>query len=74
LFLLKGTRIFSAKSGKAGSGKNMKGESGGGLMIPLPIGTKIYADKTGGLIGEIKGINEKIIIARGEKVVWQCKI
>ena len=65
---LKGKRIFSAKSGKAGSGKNMKGESGEDLMIPLPNGTLIYADKTGELIGEITDINEKIIIARGGKV------
>ena len=64
---LKGKRIFSAKSGKAGSGKNMKGESGEDLMIPLPNGTLIYADKTGELIGEITDINEKIIIARGGK-------
>ena len=64
---LKGKRIFSAKSGKAGSGKNMKGESGEDLMIPLPNGTLIYADKTGELIGEITDIDEKIIIARGGK-------
>ena len=67
LINLKGKRIFSAKSGKAGSGKNMKGESGEDLMIPLPNGTLIYADKTGELIGEITDIDEKIIIARGGK-------
>jgi Predicted GTPase len=56
-----------AKSGKAGRGKNMKGESGEELMIPLPNGTKIHAEKTGELMGEITEINEKIIIARGGK-------
>jgi|TARA_Y100000996_G_scaffold9715_1_gene8019 GTP-binding protein len=67
LINLKGKKIFSAQAGKAGSGKNMKGESGEDLMISLPNGTLIYADKTGELIGEITDINEKIVIARGGK-------
>ena len=65
LINLKGKRVFSAKSGKAGSGKNMKGESGEDLLIRLPNGTLIYADKTGELIGEITDTNEKIVLAKG---------
>ena len=64
---LKGKKVFAAKAGKSGSGKNMKGESGEKLSIPVPNGTIIHALETGELIGEINIDSAEIVIAKGGK-------
>jgi GTP-binding protein len=64
---LRGKKVFSAQSGKGGSGKNMKGESGDDLLVPVPSGTMIYSENTGELIGEITEKNPKITVAKGGK-------
>ena len=64
---IKGKRVFAAKAGQSGSGKNMKGESGENLFIPVPNGTIIYATETGEHIGEINPDSVEIIIAKGGK-------
>ena len=64
---LKGKKVFAAKAGKSGSGKNMKGESGEKLLIPVPNGTIIHALETGELIGEISIDSTEIVIAKGGK-------
>ena len=64
---IKGKRVFAAKAGQSGSGKNMKGESGENLSIPVPNGTIIYATETGEHIGEINPDSVEIIIAKGGK-------
>ena len=65
---LKGKKVFAAKSGNSGSGKNMRGESGENLVIPVPNGTLIHAVETGEYVGEINLETENIIIAKGGKV------
>ena len=64
---IKGKRVFAAKAGQSGSGKNMKGESGENLSIPVPNGTIIYATETGEHIGEINPDSVEIVIAKGGK-------
>ena len=64
---LKGKKVFAAKSGNSGSGKNMRGESGENLVIPVPNGTLIHALETGEYVGEINLETENIIIAKGGK-------
>ena len=64
---IKGKRVFAAKAGQSGSGKNMKGESGENLSIPEPNGTIIYATETGEHIGEINPDSVEIVIAKGGK-------
>jgi GTP-binding protein len=64
---LKGKRVFSAEAGKSGSGKNMRGESGKNLSIPVPNGTIVHALETGEFVGEINSDSIEIIIAKGGK-------
>ena len=64
---LKGKKVFAAKAGSSGSGKNMRGESGNDLIIFVPNGTLIHALETGEYIGEINLETESIIIAKGGK-------
>ncbi len=67
LISLKGKRQFSAEKGKAGSGKNKKGESGGNEVILVPEGTLVFSEQTKELIGEISSENSEIIVAKGGK-------
>ena len=67
LISLKGKRQFSATKGKAGSGKNKKGESGENEVIFVPEGTLIFSEQTKELIGEISSKNTDVIVARGGK-------
>ena len=67
LISLKGKRQFSATKGKAGSGKNKKGESGENEVIFVPEGTLIFSEQTKELIGEISPENSDIIVANGGK-------
>ena len=64
---LKGKKVFAAKSGSSGSGKNMRGESADNLVIPVPNGTLIHALETGEYVGEINPETQSIIIAKGGK-------
>ena len=64
---LKGKKVFAAKSGSSGSGKNMRGESADNLVIPVPNGTLIHALETGEYVGEINLETQSIIIAKGGK-------
>jgi GTP-binding protein len=64
---LKGKKVFAAKSGNSGSGKNMRGESGDDLVIPVPNGTLIHALETGEYVGEINLETQIITIAKGGK-------
>ena len=64
---LKGKKVFAAKAGSSGSGKNMRGESGNDLIIFVPNGTLIHALETGEYVGEINLETESIIIAKGGK-------
>jgi GTP-binding protein len=58
-------RIFKAEKGKPGGGKKMKGRKGRNLIIRVPLGTVIYDDLTGEMIGEVMKDGEKILVARG---------
>jgi GTP-binding protein len=57
-------RIFRADRGTNGGGRNMTGAKGDDLVIPVPVGTQVYDDDTGEIIGDLlKG--QKLQIAQG---------
>ncbi len=58
-------RIFRAERGRHGEGSNRTGRSGRDLYIKVPLGTVVYDDETGELIGEIKGDGEVLLVAKG---------
>lgn len=59
------TRRFAADNGKPGQGNNCTGHSGGDRIVPVPIGTLIYDDETGELIGDLTRAGEKLLVAQG---------
>lgn len=58
-------RHFKAENGQGGMGSNCTGKKGEDLIIPVPLGTKVYEAHSGSLIGDIKEHGERLLIAAG---------
>ena len=56
---------YHAENGEPGRGKNQTGRNGADLYIPVPPGTVVYDDETGGLIGDLVEPGETLCVARG---------
>lgn len=59
------TRVFKAQSGERGMGQQCSGKKGEDLTIKVPIGTTIYDDETGELLGDLTKPDEAICIVKG---------
>ncbi len=59
------TRHFRARSGEPGSGRECAGRSGEDLVIRVPLGTMVFDDETGELIGDVTGGGDPLLVARG---------
>lgn len=59
------TRQFKAARGQNGEGSNCTGSKGDDMEVPMPLGTQIYDEGTGELIGELTRKNQRIKIAQG---------
>ena len=57
-------RILRAERGTNGGGRNMTGAKGDDLIIPVPVGTIVYDEETGEVIGDILK-NQKLLVAQG---------
>ena len=58
-------KVFQAKNGKAGAGKNKSGLAGDDLIIDIPNGTVIYDDESGDQLIDCKDKNKNYLIAKG---------
>ena len=58
-------RLFRAKNGQPGMGKDRRGKSSDDLFIEVPLGTKIYDLETDELIGEIVRHEHSLLAAKG---------
>ena len=58
-------RRFRAERGENGRGRNMKGRSGRDLLIPVPIGTRVFDRATDMLIGELLQPGQRLLVAQG---------
>jgi GTP-binding protein len=59
------TRSFKAERGQNGRGRNMTGKSGGDALVPVPVGTLVYAVETGECMGDLVGDGARLLVARG---------
>ena len=59
------TRVFSAKNGKQGSGKNMSGASAENLILDIPQGTVIYDDTSNEVILDCCEIDQLYTVVTG---------
>lgn len=58
-------RLFRAKNGQPGMGKNCTGRSGEDLVIEVPLGTSVYLQETGELIADVTKPEKLYKIAQG---------
>lgn len=59
------TREYRARSGEGGKGRKCAGKSADDLIIRVPLGTLVYDQDTGELIGEVLAQDEVLLVAKG---------
>jgi GTP-binding protein len=59
------TRIFKARNGQNGAGRDCFGKYGEDLVIDVPLGTIISDAETREVIGDVVREGEKLLVARG---------
>ena len=58
-------RLYRAKNGQSGMGRDRFGKHADDLYIKVPIGTLVYDDDTNELIGDLLAKNEELLVAQG---------
>ncbi len=58
-------RIFKARNGHPGEGRNKTGKSAYDLFVKVPIGTLAYDKYTGDMIGDLISQGSTILVAKG---------
>lgn len=58
-------RLYRAKHGQPGSGRDQVGKSAEDIRIRVPLGTLVYDDDTGELIGDLDNRDGALLVARG---------
>jgi GTP-binding protein len=58
-------KIYRAKNGEGGMGKECYGKSAEDLIIRVPLGTLVYDNETEELIGDLVKEQERLLVARG---------
>lgn len=58
-------RRYKADNGQCGSGANCSGKAGEDKIISVPVGTLVYDHETDELLGDLKSIGERLLVAEG---------
>ena len=58
-------RLYQAKNGQPGSGRDRIGKSGDDIKIRVPLGTLVYDDDTDELIGDLVSRDDILLVAEG---------
>ena len=58
-------RYYEAQRGENGMGSNMTGRRGDDKDVSVPVGTVVYDDATGELIGDLTEAGQKLMVAKG---------
>ena len=58
-------RVHRAERGQNGRGRDMTGRGGADLTVRVPVGTRVFDQETGELIGELLTQGERLLVARG---------
>ncbi|STX50558.1 GTP-binding protein, GTP1/Obg family [Legionella busanensis] len=56
---------FKAKNGQPGMGGNCTGKKGEDLVIQVPVGTLVFDCDTDELLGDIKQVGDRLLVAQG---------
>lgn len=58
-------RRFKASHGAGGMGKDRTGGGGDSLSVAVPCGTRVYAEETGEMLGDLTRHTDKLLVAAG---------
>ena len=58
-------RLFKARNGEPGAGRQRTGRSAEDILVRVPLGTIVTATETGEQIGEITEHQQRMLVARG---------
>jgi len=58
-------RKFAAGHGTSGAGKNRTGAGGEAIEVPVPPGTRVFAEDTGELLGDLNSPGQRLLVAAG---------
>ncbi len=58
-------REFHAERGRHGEGSNRHGQDGEDLVIPVPVGTEVYDEATGGKLWDFDSHGQRALVAKG---------
>ena len=58
-------RIFKAKRGEGGSGRNCTGASGEDLVLKVPVGTTVVDEDTEEVLGDLLKAGDQFVVAKG---------
>ena len=56
---------FRAERGRHGEGGRRTGRDGGELMLPVPLGTVVFDDESGEILGDLREDGARLLVARG---------
>jgi GTP-binding protein len=59
------TRQWRAEDGRAGAGGRKTGRAGADLRLPVPIGTVVYDERSGDVIGDLDAEGAEVVLAKG---------
>ncbi|HVG08253.1 MAG TPA: GTPase ObgE [Thermoanaerobaculia bacterium] len=65
LYHLRFQSLYAADRGRHGEGSNKSGKSAGDLDIVVPLGTVVYDDDSGDLLGEVVADGERLLVVSG---------
>ena len=58
-------RVYRAKNGEPGRGRNCTGASGADLELPVPVGTTVLDEDTGETLGDLVAAGDRLLVAQG---------
>lgn len=58
-------RHYKAQNGQQGMGANCTGKKGDDLIIQVPTGTMVFDFETGEMLGDVKNIGDRLLVAQG---------
>ena len=60
-------RHYDAANGPHGKGKNMYGRNADNVVVKVPVGTVVFDEETGELLGDLETAGMELVVARGGK-------
>jgi GTP-binding protein len=58
-------RVLTAENGRRGQSQDRHGKSGAAVVVPVPLGTRVFDGDSGRLLGDLLTPGERLVLAKG---------